>query len=71
MSNKRTFHEVLDAVEHLPIEQQSHMVDVVQRRLAEHRRRQVVAEVQEARAEFAAGNAKASTPDDLLKEITS
>jgi len=35
-----TFDEVLDAVEHLPVEQQADLVEVVRRRLAERGRQQ-------------------------------
>jgi hypothetical protein len=39
-----TFDEVLDAIEHLPIEQQADLVDVVRRRLAERGRQQIIAD---------------------------
>lgn len=71
MTNKSMLDEVLDAVEHLPIEQQSYLIEIVQRRLAERGRRQVVADVNEGRAEFAAGNASDVTVDELLKDVTS
>ncbi len=71
MSNKSAFDEALEAVEHLPVDQQSDLIEVVRRRIAERGRRQVVADVQEARADSAAGDAKAVMADELLKEITS
>ena len=58
-----TFDEVLDAIEHLPIEQQADLVDVVRRRLAERGRQQIIADAREARAEFAA-NVNDSPADD-------
>jgi uncharacterized protein (UPF0248 family) len=66
-----TFDEVLDAIEHLPIEQQADLVDVVRRRLAERGRRQIVVDAREARAEFAAGGTRATSIDDLMREIES
>jgi hypothetical protein len=71
MSNKSTFNEILEAVEHLPVEQQSDLVEVIRRRLAERGRKRVVADVQEARAELASGNARATSVDDLMKELGS
>jgi hypothetical protein len=63
-----TFDEVLDAIEHLPIEQQADLVDVVRRRLAERGRRQIIAD---AREEFTAGRTRGTPIDDLIREITS
>lgn len=65
------FDEVLDAIEHLPIEQQADLVDVVRRRLAERGRQQIIADAREARAEFAAGQTRATSIDDLMREIES
>jgi len=64
-----TFDEVLDAIEHLPIDQQADLVDVVRRRLAERGRQQIVADAREARAEFTAGKTLARSIDDLMREI--
>lgn len=66
-----TFDEVLDAIEHLPIEQQADLVDVVRRRLTERGRQQIVADAREARAEFAAGKTRAASIDELMREIES
>jgi hypothetical protein len=69
--NATTFDEVLDAIEHLPAEQQADLVEVVRRRLAERGRQQIVADAREARAEFAAGKTHATAIDDLMREIES
>lgn len=66
-----TFDEVLDAIEHLPIEQQADLIDVVRRRLAERGRQQIIVDAREARAEFAAGKTRAISIDDLMGEIES
>ena len=66
-----TFDEVLDAIEHLPMEQQADLVEVVRRRLAERGRQRIVADAREARAEHAAGNTRAMSVDDLMREIES
>jgi hypothetical protein len=67
----RTFDEVLDAIEHLPVEQQADLVELVRRRLAERGRRQIIDDAREARAEFAAGKTRATSVDDLMREIES
>jgi hypothetical protein len=66
-----TFDQVLDAIEHLPIEQQADLVDVVRRRLAERGRQQIIVDAREARAEFASGKTRATSIDDLMREIES
>lgn len=66
-----TFDEVLDAIEHLPIEQQADLVDVVRRRLAERGRQKIIVDAREARAEFATGKTSATSIDELMREIES
>ena len=66
-----TFDEVLDAIEHLPVEQQEDLVDVVRRRLAERGRQRIVADAREARAESAAGKTSATSIDELMRELES
>jgi hypothetical protein len=64
-----TFDEVLDAIEHLPPDQQAEIVEVVRRRLAEQGRKQVIEDVRQAREEFAAGDSKPASVDDIMGEI--
>ena len=66
-----TFDEVLEAIEELPTDQQAELVEVVRRRLAEHERRQVIEDIADARSELAAGAVKASSIDDIMREIES
>jgi len=71
MQKATTFDEVLDAIEHLPDEQQADLVGVVRRRLAERGRQRIVADAREARAQHAAGQTRAMSIDDLMREIES
>jgi hypothetical protein len=71
MPSSTTFDEVLDAIEHLPEEQQADLVDVVRRRLAERGRQRIIADAREAHAEHAAGRTRATSIDDLMREIQS
>jgi hypothetical protein len=66
-----TFDEVLEAIEHLPIDEQADLLEVVRRRLAERGRQRVVDEVRQARSEFGAGATKPTSVDDLMREIES
>jgi hypothetical protein len=62
--------EVLEAVDNLELEEQQELVEVVRRRIAEHRRARIVAALEEARREFAAGNLKPQSVEDILRECS-
>lgn len=66
-----TFDEVLEAIEHLPLDQQADLLDVVRRRLAERGRQRVVQDVKEGLAEFDRGEAKLASVDDIMGKIKS
>jgi len=65
------FGDVLEAIDKLSLEEQETLLDIVQRRIAERGRKQLVAEIQEARREFAAGKHQPTTAGELMKEILS
>ena len=65
-----TFQEVLDIVESLPEYQQEDLVDIIRRRLVEQRRDRLANSIREAREEYARGEVKRGTVDDLMKEIS-
>ena len=71
MHESTAFDEALTAVEHLPVEQQADLVELVRRRLAERGRQQVVEDVREARAEHAAGKSRVLPVDEIMREIES
>jgi hypothetical protein len=66
-----TFDEVLEAIEHLPADEQAELLDVVRRRLAERGRQRVVADAKEARTQFANGSPKPASVDEIMREIES
>ena len=65
-----TFQEVLDIVESLPEYQQEDLVDIIRRRLIEQRRDRLADRIREAREEYARGEVKKGTVDDLMKEFS-
>jgi hypothetical protein len=65
-----TFQEVLDIVESLPEYQQEDLVDIIRRRLIEQRRDRLADSIREAREEYAGGEVKRGTVDDLMKELS-
>ena len=51
--------------------EQANLIDALNRRLAELRRDQLVEEIQQARREFAAGQCKPATPEQIFKDLIS
>jgi hypothetical protein len=65
----KTFAQVLDSADELPVEEQESLVEVLQHRLAE-RRREVLAEaVRSARQEFKEGRCRPATPKQIIKRL--
>ncbi len=69
MTQTATFGEVLDAADQLSLDERAALIDILRRRIADERRQQLLADVQEARAELAAGGGRAVTTDELIGEI--
>lgn len=71
MSNSQmiTFQDALDVVESLPEQQQEDLIDIVRRRIIEHRRNQLAENIKQARQEFARGEVTRGPVDDLMKEL--
>lgn len=65
------FAELLDAVDKLPFADQAELVEIVQRRLVEHRRDELAEEIREARHDFQAGRCRPGTPSEILRDILS
>ena len=61
--------QVLDSADGLAIEEQESLVQVLQHRLAERRRAELVEAVKSARREFKEGRCRLATPAQILKRI--
>ena len=64
------FSDVLEAADRLSTEEQEELLEILRRRLALRRRAQLVREIHEARAEFAAGGAHSGTVDEIMDEAS-
>jgi hypothetical protein len=64
-----TFQNALDIIESLPESQQESLIDIINRRLVEHKRDLLVKNVKKAREEYHRGEIKTGSVDDLMKEI--
>jgi len=69
MSPVLPFAEVLEAADHLSENEQTELIAILHRRLAQAGRRRVAADIQEARQEFAEGRCVPTTPDELMREM--
>ena len=70
MANAISFGEILEAADQLSLEDQETLADVLNRRIIEQRRNDIVRDIQQAQQEFQDGTCKPVTPSDLMKEIT-
>ena len=61
----------MEAIEHLPVDEQADLLEVLQRRLAERGRRRVIDDVIEARTQFGSGETRPASVDDIMREIES
>jgi hypothetical protein len=64
-----SFQDLIDAVESLPLDDQSMLVELINKRIIEKRREELVGEVREAREAFRKGEVKRGTVADLMKDL--
>jgi hypothetical protein len=64
-----SFQDLIEAVESMPLDDQSMLVELINKRIIEKRRSELVDEVQEARREFKKGEVKRGTLEDLMKDL--
>lgn len=68
---KTTFSDILEAAEELPIEDQENLIRILQNRLREQKRAELVEDVHGSQQEFAQGQCQPITPQQLMEEILS
>ncbi|AKV67339.1 MULTISPECIES: hypothetical protein [Microcystis] len=69
MAIQTTFAEILEAAEQLPLEDQENLIHILQNRLRDQKRTELVRDVQEAQQEFAQGQCQPLTPEQIMEEI--
>ena len=65
----KTFGQVLDSADELTLEEQESLVSVLQRRVAERRRAELIRDVKEARQELKSGKVRPVSVGEILKRI--
>jgi ribosomal protein S4 len=71
MIQHTAFADALDAAEHLDPDAQVELIAVLNRRLAERARERIATTVEQARREFASGQSKPMTADEIVREALS
>ena len=69
MENTIPFGELLEAADKLSPEEQETMIEIMHRRIIEHRREELFRDIQLSRQEFQEGKCEPTKPANLLKEI--
>ncbi|MBI3418254.1 MAG: hypothetical protein HY043_23435 [Verrucomicrobia bacterium] len=65
----KTFADVMESVETLSLDEQEDLLSIMQRRLHEQRRAELVRTVKAARKEFSAGRCRPASPDEIIRQI--
>lgn len=65
-----TFQEALEIIESLPEYQQEDLIKIIRQRLLEYKRDLLAKNIGEAREEYARGEVKKGSVDDLMKELS-
>lgn len=63
------FMEILDKIEQFDLESQSVLVDIINKRYAQHRRESFIQETIESINELNSGKSSSGTSQDLFKEL--
>ncbi len=69
MNQTISFNDVLEAVDHLSLDEQESLIDVIRRRIAARRRQELAKLVISARKEHANGTLKPESPDDIMQSL--
>lgn len=66
---KSSFQELLESVESLPLDDQQMLLDIINMRLIEKRRDELVADMEESLEAYRKGEVQIGTVDDLLRDL--
>ncbi|CAN5619485.1 hypothetical protein BH20ACI4_BH20ACI4_34310 [soil metagenome] len=65
------FTDVLEAAEELPIEDKEELIRILQKRLVEYRRNQLLKDIESSNREFEQDLCKPMSADEIMREILS
>jgi len=64
-----TFSEIVEAADHLSVDEQVTLLEILQRRIATRNRASLVRDVAEARREFLGGQLRPTSVSDIIVEV--
>jgi hypothetical protein len=67
--SKSSFQELIESVEALPIEDREILMEIVNKRIIEQRRDEMVADMETSLEAYKRGDIRSGTVDDLLKDL--
>ena len=66
---KSSFQELIESVEALPLDDREILMDIINRRIIEQRRDELVADMEESLQAYRKGEVRIGTVDDLLRDL--
>ena len=66
---KSDFQELIESVEALPLDDREILMDIINRRIIEQRREELVADMEESLQAYRKGEVRIGTADDLLRDL--
>ncbi len=66
---KSSFQELIESVEALPLDDREILMDIINRRIIEQRREELVADMEESLQAYRKGEVRIGTVDDLLRDL--
>lgn len=67
--NSMTFDALLEEIDELPLEKQETLMEIIRRRLADRRRKEIANNAREARRMFEKGELPRGSVDDLMRDM--
>jgi hypothetical protein len=66
---KSSFQEIIESVESLPLDDQQMLLDIINMRIIERRRDELVSDMEESLEAYRKGEVRIGTVDDLLRDL--
>ena len=66
---KSDFQELIESVEALPLDDREILIDIINRRIIEQKREELVADMEESLQAYRKGEVRIGTVDDLLRDL--
>lgn len=71
MNNKTMFSDLLEAVDDLSMDEQETLISILQKRIVERRRSELLKDIKRAQKEFEGDKCKSVSPAEIMKELLS